>query len=125
MNILLDHNLHGRLAEHLPEHTVQTTKEMGWQRYANGKLLEAAQESFDLLLTTDVSLYSQQKIEQYDIAVIVLRAFNNKLGSLTPLLSEVLELVPDIQPGQVQFIYADERLRASDQRRKRGPYARR
>ncbi len=124
MNLLLDHNLDGRLAQHLAPHAVHTVKALGWQRYANGKLLAAAQSSFHVLLTTDSNLYHQQKVEQYDLAVIVLRVYSNSFAGTAPLMTEVLELLPDIEMGQVRFLYIDDRLRQSDQRRRRGLYAR-
>lgn len=79
MRILLAHNLDGRLWELLQPHEVVTTKRMRWNRYENGALLEAAQHDFDVLLTTDTNLYHQQKVAAYDLAVIVMRAYQNSL----------------------------------------------
>lgn len=86
MRILLDHNLDWRLWELLQPHEVITTRRMRWDRYENGELLEVAQTEFDVLLTTDTNLYHQQKVADYDLAVVVLRAYRNSMEALTPLM---------------------------------------
>lgn len=46
---------------------------MGWDRLANGKLLHAAEaEGFELLLTTDKKMRSQQNFKGRKIALVVL-----------------------------------------------------
>ena len=123
MRILLDHNLDWRLWELLQPHEVVTTRRMQWDRYGNGELLDVAQTEFDLLLTTDTNLYHQQKVANYDLAVIVLRAYQNSMEALAPLMGQVMELLERIQPGEIYYAYVDERLRQSDLRRGKGPYA--
>jgi predicted nuclease of predicted toxin-antitoxin system len=92
MRILLDHNLDWRLWELLQPHEVITTKRMRWDRYENGELLEVAQTEFDVLLTTDTNLYHQQKVADYDLAVVVLRSYQNSLEALSPLMEPVMDL---------------------------------
>lgn len=123
MRILLDHNLDWRLWELLQPHEVVTTKRMLWDRYENGELLEVAQIEFDVLLTTDTNLYHQQKVADYDLAVVVLRAYQNSLEALTPLMEPVLDLLERVNPGETHYVYVDEALRQSDLRRGKGPYA--
>jgi predicted nuclease of predicted toxin-antitoxin system len=123
MRILLDHNLDWRLWELLQPHEVVTTKRMGWDRYGNGELLDVAQAEFDVLLTTDTNLYHQQKVADYDLAVIVLRAYQNSMEALAPLMGQVMDLLERTQPGEIYYVYVDERLRQTDMRRGRGPYA--
>lgn len=76
---------------------------------------------FDVLLTMDTNIYHQQKVGQFDIAVIVLRAYNNKYETLRPMMPDVLSQLEAIEPGKVYYIYADEKLRESDQRKGKGP----
>lgn len=123
MRILLDHNLDWRLWELLQPHEVITTRRMRWDRYENGELLDVAQFEVDVLLTTDTNLYHQQKVADYDLAVIVLRAYQNSLEALTPLMAPVMELLERINPGETHYVYVDEALRQSDLRRGKGPYA--
>lgn len=125
MNLLFDHNLSRRLRKHLTPHYVRLTREEGWNELENGDLLIIAQEEFDALLTTDANIYHQQKVASYDIAVIVLRAFDNNYDSLVVLMDDVLKTLETILPGQTLYLYADEKLKKSDQRRGKGPFAKR
>jgi hypothetical protein len=96
-------------------------REAGWDGIENGELLFVAQQTFDVLLTTDTNIYHQQKVAQFDIAVIVLRAYNNGYAALHPLLPDVLEMLTTIEPGKVYYAYADEKLKQSDRRKGKGP----
>ena len=121
MRLLFDHNFPRKLKRHLPPHEVVLTREAGWDDFDNGELLAAAQQTFDVLLTMDTNIYHQQKVAQFNIAVIVLRAYNNKYDSLRPLMSDVLSQLETIEPGKVYYIYIDEKLKESDRRKGKGP----
>lgn len=123
MRILLDHNLNWRLWKSLQSHQVMTTRQMRWEELENGELLKMAQQEFDVMLTTDANLYHQQKVADYDLAVIVLRAYKNSIDALMPMMSQVVDLLDRINPGETHFIYADEALRRSDEHRSKGAYA--
>ncbi|MGH9844999.1 MAG: DUF5615 family PIN-like protein [Blastocatellia bacterium] len=125
MRILFDQNMSKKLRRDLQEHQVTLTREMGWEQLSNGILLGEAQNEFDVLLTMDANLYHQQKVALYDIAVIVLRAYDNDYTSILPMLSEVIELLDRVSPGEIHYVYIDENLRESDLRRGKGPYAKR
>lgn len=81
MQVLFDHNLPRKLRNDLRPHFVSLTKEVGWNDLGNGKLLAAAQPLFDVLLTADANIYHQQKVARFDIAVVVLRAYDLKYKS--------------------------------------------
>jgi hypothetical protein len=123
MQILFDHNLPRKLRPHFLPHSVSLTKELGWNRFSNGVLLGLAQDRFDILLTADANIYHQQNVALYDIAVIVLRAYDNTYESIVPLTPEVMDLLERIKPGEIHYVYVDEALRESDLRRGKGPYA--
>lgn len=123
MRVLLDHNLPRKLKNHLSPHESVLTQEAGWNDLENGKLLAAAQETFEVLLTTDTNIYHQQNIERFDIAIIVLRAYNNKYESLRPLMTGVLSRLEAIDPGKIYYIYVDEELKEIDRRRGKGTEA--
>jgi predicted nuclease of predicted toxin-antitoxin system len=123
MRILLDHNLDWRLWELLQPHEVLTTRRMQWDQYENGALLDVAQAEFDVLLTTDSNLYHQNKVANFDLAVIVLRAYQNSMEAVAPLMGKGMELAERINPGETHYIYVDDALRARDQRRGKGPFA--
>jgi predicted nuclease of predicted toxin-antitoxin system len=121
MRILFDHNLDWRLGELLQPHEIVTTQQMRWEDLENGELLAVAQLEFDLLLTTDANLYHQNKVANFDLAVIVLRAFRNSYAALAPLVPEIIPLIETIQPGEVKYVYADIKLKLKDQRKGKGP----
>ncbi len=65
VRILLDENLNWRLEQFLPGHEVKSVPRLGWAGLKNGKLLaRAAQENFDVLITMDGSMASQQNLVQ-------------------------------------------------------------
>jgi predicted nuclease of predicted toxin-antitoxin system len=102
MRILLDENLNWRLERFLPGHEVRSVPKIGWAGLKNGKLLEqAALAGIDVLLTMDGSIDSQQNVAKSRLAVVVLRAPSNRLEATSPLMPEVLALLPTLQPGQV------------------------
>jgi len=123
MRVLLDHNLPRKLKNHLLSHDSVLTQEAGWNDLENGEMLSATQRTFDVLLTTDTNIYHQQNVAQFDIAVIVLRAYDNKYESLRPMMTDVLSQLEAIKPGEVYYIYIDEKLKASDRSKGKGPEA--
>jgi hypothetical protein len=60
------------LRNYLGEHNVATAAEMGWSRLSNGQLLDAAEKQFDLLITTDQALRTQQNLSGRKLAVLIL-----------------------------------------------------
>ncbi len=90
MKILLDHNLDRRLKNHLTEYDVATTQEQGWADVLNGKLLLLAEENeFEVMLTTDSNIKAQQNMSNRKIAILVLRAFNNRLKTHIEMLEDI------------------------------------
>jgi hypothetical protein len=73
MRILFDHGTPAPLVPFLEGHTVTKAKDVGWERLVNGELLKAAEQaSFEILLTTDKNLASQQNLKSRTIAIVVL-----------------------------------------------------
>jgi hypothetical protein len=73
MRILFDHGTPAPLIPFLEGHTVTKAKEMEWERLVNGELLKAAEEAgFEVLLTTDKNMASQQNLKTRTIAIVVL-----------------------------------------------------
>ncbi len=120
MRLLFDEGVPVRLRHSLSTHSVTTVQALAWEELKNGALLEIAQTQFDVLITTDSNIKYQQRLDAYDIALIVLRAFNTKLKSYLPLVSEIETVLAKIQPGEVVYIYADPKLALKDQRKGQG-----
>jgi predicted nuclease of predicted toxin-antitoxin system len=106
VKILLDHNLDWRLSRALPDHEVKSTLQMGWDTLMNGVLLsEAESEGFQIMITADKSIKTQQSITGRSIALIVLRAPNNQRKTHLTMMSEVLEIIPIVLPGEVVEVF--------------------
>ena len=104
MKILLDENLNWRLKKFLPGHEVQSVPRIGWAGLKNGKLLARAQSRFDVLISMDASIASQQKLSSLRIAVIALEAKSNRLEDTGPLMPQVLAAISSLKPGQFLII---------------------
>ncbi len=115
MKILFDQGVPKKLRQHLPGHEVRTAYEAGLNELENGDLLHAAEKEFDALLTTDSNIKYQQRLSEFDIALVVLRAFTNSLDAYLPLVPQLLATLENIAPGEAEYLYADERLRAKDE----------
>lgn len=102
MKILLDHNLDRRLKNHLTEYETATLQEKGWSDVLNGELLTLAEENdFDVLLTADSNIKNQQNPAQRKIAILVLRAFNNRLATHAEMIKDIHAALAKIKPGEI------------------------
>ena len=73
MLILFDHSTPAPLRYALKGHVVVEAIERGWDRLANGALLDAAEAAgFDLLVTADKNLHYQQNLTGRKISIVVL-----------------------------------------------------
>lgn len=109
MKILLDHNLDRRLENYLTEYETATTQEQNWTNALNGELLALAEENgFDVLLTADANIKSQQNLSNRKISVLVLRAFNNRLTTHVEMVEDMHKALSKIQPGEiVEILHKD------------------
>ena len=106
MRVLLDECLPRRLKHELPGTEAKTVPDCGWAGVKNGELLARAVGQFDVFLTVDRHLASQQNIRALAIAVIAMRAISNDLDDLRPLLPQVLALLSRVKPGTVTIVGA-------------------
>jgi hypothetical protein len=80
---------------------------MGWSSVKNGELLTLAQDQFDVFITADRKLPSQQYLTKYKLSVVVLAVRINKLEHLIPLVSRILAVLPSLKPGTAIYLEAD------------------
>ena len=111
MKILLDECVDWRLSRDLQEHEVKTARQMGWATVKmgwatvkNGELLALASETFDVFVTVDRKLPSQQNLNALAIAVVVLRARTNRLADLRPLVPDLLAVLPHAKRGEATVV---------------------
>jgi hypothetical protein len=98
MRILFDHGTPVPLRSVLTNHTVKTTKELGWDTLSKGELLNAAEENaFEVLLTTDKNIRYQQNLAGRVIAVVVLSNFRWPI--LRHYIDRVQAAIDNVRPG--------------------------
>lgn len=92
MRILIDECLDWRLCRALVDHHCSSVRDAGWAGLTNGKLLEKAQQHFDVFLTRDRNLSFQQNLSAFVIAVVVLEAGSTRLSDTMQLMPQVSQL---------------------------------
>ena len=91
--MLFDHCVPRPLGPLLIGHTVQTTYRMGWADKGNGELLSLAATAFEVFVTTDRRMKSQQNLSTLPIPVVVLLAVSSDVDALKPLVPELLRVL--------------------------------
>lgn len=98
MKILFDQCTPVPLRNHLPSHLVATAFEQGWSTLDNGDLLRAAEaDGFDVLVTTDANLKSQQRLRGRRLAIVVL--LSTSWPKIAARVEEVRAAVESATPG--------------------------
>ena len=97
MKILLDENMPIKVKYDFGEsHQVTTVRDMGWLGKKNGELLGlAAFNGFELFITIDKNLKSQQNLSKVDLKFIVILASDNKHQTLQPFIDRIKLLLQD------------------------------
>jgi len=76
---------------------------MGWARLTNGGLLNAAEtENFDVMITADQNLSSQQNLTGRKLALVVLGT--NKLSLIEARPEPIVQAVDAASVGSYQFV---------------------
>jgi|SRR5579863_7213255 predicted nuclease of predicted toxin-antitoxin system len=102
MRVLIDECLPRRLKNHLSDHDCRTVPEAGLAGKRNGELLSLAeQQEYEIFVTMDKGMEYQQNLRGRGLAVIILRAKSNQLADLLPYVSDCLERMKSIKPGEV------------------------
>jgi hypothetical protein len=107
--VLLDEDIPIRLRFHFPKNVeVETVEYRRWKGLKNGALLRAAQNDFDLFVTTDNNLPDQQPLERFDLAVVILRPRSKRFADLMQLFPELEISLDSVQPGEYLRIHPPE-----------------
>ena len=102
MRILFDQGTPVPLRDHLVGHVVQTVFELGWSNLANGALLASAENSFDLLITTDQQLRYQQNLSGKDLGILVL--MTTSWPRIMVDVPRILDVISQMSPGEYREI---------------------
>ena len=69
--------LRGDCGNDSPATMLETCRELGWERLANGELLDRAEDSgFEVMITTDQGIRYQQNMSGRRISVVVLMTYS-------------------------------------------------
>ncbi len=104
MKVLLDECVTHYLKRDFAAHEVLTVGEAGFKGLKNGRLLHAASDEYDVLVTVDQNLQYQQNLKTLAIAVVVLKANRSTYPMLKPLMPQVLETLKKIEPGELVVV---------------------
>jgi len=102
MRILFDQGTPLPLRDHILRHSVATVFELGWSNLENGKLLAAAEASFDLMVTTDQQIRYQQNLRGRRLAIIVL--LTTSWPRIKMHIPQIQDVIENIKPGDYQEI---------------------
>lgn len=99
MKILFDQGTPVPLRDHLIGHFIETAFELGWSTLENGALLAAAEDSFDLLITTDQKLRYQQNLAGRKLSILVL--MTTSWPRIQKSIPQILKAIDRLSPGEL------------------------
>jgi hypothetical protein len=104
VRVLLDNCVPRTLIPHLPGHDVAAVRDHGWASVDDGPLLRRLEGVCDVFVTVDRNLPFQQRLAERPFATVVLVARTNRVVDLLPLVPRLLEVLPELRPGQVTHV---------------------
>lgn len=105
MRILVAESLPRQLVSLLVGHDAHMVQAEGWSSVQNGELLRrAAAAGYDVFVTPDRKLEYQQHIPRAGVAVVVVRAYTNRIEDIRPLVPELLQVLPSLRAGTVTHV---------------------
>ncbi len=102
MKILLDEGVPEIIQKRLDRFSIFSVKEMGWRGVKNGVLLDLMAGQFQILITTDKTLPSQQNLKKRQISVVILPT--NDIPSVIELLPQIEEAIATVSPGEFRHL---------------------
>jgi hypothetical protein len=103
--VLIDECINPRLAPRLrgslPDHVVETVRDLGWAGQPDHFLIPQIQGQFDAFLTIDKGFEHEHNFEKLTFAVLVLETSNNQMPSYERLFDDLIRQIQSIAPGQV------------------------
>jgi len=100
VRVPLDQGVPAPLRRALVDHSVATAYERDWASLTNGELLAAAEEAFDVLVTTDQNLRYQQNLAGRRLAILVLPT--TSWPRLQPHAAAIAAAIFGLRPGELQ-----------------------
>lgn len=98
MRILFDQGTPVPLRDYLAGHVIETAFELGWSTLENGALLAAAEQSFDLMITTDQKLRYQQNLTGRRLSILILTTMS--WPHIQKSIPQILVAIDRSTPGE-------------------------
>jgi predicted nuclease of predicted toxin-antitoxin system len=103
LKVFLDEDVPRKLARFLSGHDIQTVVTMQWGGIKNGPLLALiGREGFEVFITRDKNMRSQQQLVGRTFAVLIMSAINWPV--VRPHVDKIAAAVVTAQPGTVTLI---------------------
>jgi hypothetical protein len=102
LKILLDEGVPKIIQKRLSQLSISNVEEMGWRGIKNGALLDLMAGQFQILITTDKNLPSQQNLKKRQISLVILPT--NDVPSVIGLLPQIERAIAEIPTGEFQLL---------------------
>jgi predicted nuclease of predicted toxin-antitoxin system len=103
LRVFFDEDVPRKLARFLPQHEIHTVVSMEWGGIKNGALLVLIErEGFQVFLTGDKNMETQQRLEGRPFAVLVMSAINWPV--VRPHVHKIAAALDAARPGTVEMI---------------------
>ena len=89
MRILLNDCVPARLKRAFPGHAVQCVSQTDWRSSKDGPLLSFAQDRFDVFVTVDRRLETQNDLSKFKRGFNIARVPNNRLDGFKPIFDRL------------------------------------
>lgn len=105
MRVLLDENFPMPLMKDFIGHECSHVISLGWEGVLNGELLAKAEEAgFEVLVTYDSHIPTENRLDKRAIAVIVVKPEGQGVAATRILAAEILAALQACEPGQVRTV---------------------
>ena len=98
-----------RLRAFLPDHVIETIRDLGWTGQPDHILIARLQGQFEAFLTIDKGFEYEHNVEKLTFGVVVLETANNQMPSYERLLQELIGQIRSVAAGQVVKVRDPER----------------
>lgn len=108
MRILLDECVPARLKRAFPGHAVKCVSKTGWRSSKDGPLLSFAQDRFDVFVTVERRLETQNELSKFRLGFIIARVPNNRLDGFEPIFVRLNAAAGKVGRGEVIHVVSPE-----------------
>lgn len=104
MRILIDECVNPRLRDAFLTHEVVTVAEAAWRSLPDDELIAAAQERFDVLVTTDRGFEFEHNLKKLSFGNVIIHVEKNRIDYYRPLFASLIAAVESMRPGEVLHV---------------------